>query len=113
MLLMATQERHEGGHGHGHGRHQRQASRTVSSEFTKGHSRQASRTESIYTIRQTRVSWLQRCLFWRRPKPPELPRMRTVVPNHCVPAEVCAFRPLRLPENLLSSLDFFWSMATL
>ena len=84
FLLPPGHQEREGGVGHG-AKHHRQASRTVSADiFTKGHSRQASRTESIYTIRQTRVPWMDRILFWRQPKAPELPRMRTIVPNHAV-----------------------------
>ena len=70
---------------HAGGKHHRQVSRTLSSDLFKGHSRQASRTESIYTIRQTRIPWMNRFLFWRQAKAPELPRMRTIVPNHVVP----------------------------
>ena len=87
LLPPGHQDRGVGGvAAHAGNKHHRQASRTLSSDiFTKGHSRQASRTESIYTIRQTRVPWMDRFLFWRQAKAPELPRMRTIMPNHVVP----------------------------
>ncbi|KAG7198267.1 hypothetical protein KM043_005670 [Ampulex compressa] len=52
----------------------------------RGHSRQASRSESIYTIRRSAAPpWWRR--IWSRcfgPMPEE-PRLRTIVPNHLVP----------------------------
>ncbi|XP_076176147.1 phospholipid-transporting ATPase VD isoform X2 [Ptiloglossa arizonensis] len=52
----------------------------------RGHSRQASRSESIYTIRRSaEPPWWTR--LWARcfgPLPEE-PRLRTIVPNHLVP----------------------------
>ncbi|XP_029054624.1 phospholipid-transporting ATPase VA [Osmia bicornis bicornis] len=52
----------------------------------RGHSRQASRSESIYTIRRSaEPPWWRR--LWARcfgPLPDE-PRLRTIVPNHLVP----------------------------
>ncbi|XP_043253497.1 phospholipid-transporting ATPase VD [Colletes gigas] len=52
----------------------------------RGHSRQASRSESIYTIRRSaEPPWWRR--LWARcfgPLPEE-PRLRTIVPNHLVP----------------------------
>ncbi|KAL0102090.1 hypothetical protein PUN28_018559 [Cardiocondyla obscurior] len=52
----------------------------------RGHSRQASRSESIYTIRRSVAPpWWRR--LWARcfGPPPEEPRLRTIVPNHLVP----------------------------
>lgn len=54
----------------------------------RGHSRQASRSESIYTLRRTSGPpvW-RRAVGWllRRPVSTEERRYRTVVPNHVVP----------------------------
>ncbi|XP_015605416.1 probable phospholipid-transporting ATPase VD isoform X2 [Cephus cinctus] len=52
----------------------------------RGHSRQASRSESIYTIRRSAAPpWWRRA--WARcfGSIPEEPRLRTIVPNHLVP----------------------------
>ncbi|XP_045030963.1 phospholipid-transporting ATPase VD isoform X1 [Daphnia magna] len=99
LLPPGHQDRTTSGAAHGT-KHKRQVSRTLSNDvFTKGHSRQASRTESIYTIRQTRIPWVNRFLFWRQVKTPELPRMRTVVPNHAVPPSV---KPKHHPNNAYS-----------
>ncbi|XP_018563796.1 probable phospholipid-transporting ATPase VD isoform X2 [Anoplophora glabripennis] len=55
----------------------------------KGHSRQASRSESIYTLRRTAPPPLWRrilcALIRRSPKNEQEERYRTVVPNHTVP----------------------------
>lgn len=66
-----------------------QATGSQSRTSAKGHSRQASRSESIYTLRQTATPplWrrLMRVLLWRsKPCEPE-ERYRIVVPNHTVP----------------------------
>lgn len=54
----------------------------------KGHSRQASRTESIYTLRSHRGSTKRNKLFFWKTKPvTEAPKTRTIVPNHCVPPD--------------------------
>ena len=55
----------------------------------RGHSRQASRSESIYTLRRAEVPpWWKRFLFCGPPKPSEeYSRYRTVVPNHTVPGK--------------------------
>ncbi|KAK3878950.1 hypothetical protein Pcinc_016488 [Petrolisthes cinctipes] len=45
----------------------------------KGHTRQASRTESVYTIRQHKRTMLQKLMFWK--KTGEDGRTRTVHPN--------------------------------
>ncbi|KAK9870970.1 hypothetical protein WA026_009931 [Henosepilachna vigintioctopunctata] len=64
-------------------------SATATKTSTKGHSRQASRTESIYTLRRpTPVPLWERllCLILRRePKNEQDERFRLVVPNHTVP----------------------------
>ncbi|KAF7379150.1 hypothetical protein HZH68_016995 [Vespula germanica] len=52
----------------------------------RGHSRQASRSESIYTIRRSAAPPLWRRIWSRYFGPlPEEPRLRTIVPNHLVP----------------------------
>lgn len=55
----------------------------------KGHSRQASRSESVYTLRRTAPPPLWRrllcVLFWRTQKFEQEERYRIVVPNHTVP----------------------------
>ncbi|XP_076640988.1 phospholipid-transporting ATPase VD isoform X2 [Halictus rubicundus] len=52
----------------------------------RGHSRQASRSESIYTIRRSAEPPWWRKLWSRCCGPlPEEPRLRTIVPNHLVP----------------------------
>lgn len=52
----------------------------------RGHSRQASRSESIYTLRRTEVpSWWKRHLLGRRPSKFDDRGYRVVVPNHTVP----------------------------
>lgn len=55
----------------------------------RGHSRQASRSESIYTLRRAEVPpWWKRFPFCSPPKPSEeYSRYRTVVPNHTVPGK--------------------------
>ena len=63
--------------------------RTVAAPVTwethwRGHSRQASRSESIYTITRSKVTIKNKLCFWRRGVK-EDPKTRTVVPNHCVP----------------------------
>ncbi|CAG7722204.1 unnamed protein product [Allacma fusca] len=50
----------------------------------RGHSRQASRSESIYTLRQSKVTRKNPLFFWRRDAVDD-PKTRTIVPNHCVP----------------------------
>lgn len=79
----------------GHKERERLSSGTAHSikELThwRGHSRQASRSESIYTLRQHKVPLKNRILFWRRTET-QNPKMRVVVPNHTVPDDI--------PENL-------------
>ncbi|XP_042867985.1 phospholipid-transporting ATPase VA-like isoform X1 [Penaeus japonicus] len=67
-----------------HHHHKKTLSR--SSSFPKGHSRQASRSESIYTIRQHKRTLKQKIMFWK--KVPEESRTRVVVANHVVPPHV-------------------------
>ncbi|XP_066603697.1 phospholipid-transporting ATPase VD [Prorops nasuta] len=59
---------------------------TAKTPSFRGHSRQASRSESIYTIRRSAAPpWWRR--IWSRcfgPLPDE-PKLRTIVPNHLVP----------------------------
>ncbi|ODN06541.1 putative phospholipid-transporting ATPase VD [Orchesella cincta] len=52
--------------------------------YTKGHSRQASRSESIYTLRQHPVASRSKLFFWKKSKT-EISRNRKIVPNHIVP----------------------------
>ncbi|XP_034945439.1 probable phospholipid-transporting ATPase VA isoform X2 [Chelonus insularis] len=65
----------------------------------RGHSRQASRSESIYTIRRgVAPSWWRRlCAHLGLGHPPieESSRLRTIVPNHLVPSKT----PARLHPN--------------
>ncbi|XP_012281386.1 probable phospholipid-transporting ATPase VD isoform X2 [Orussus abietinus] len=67
----------------------REESRQISSSkapASRGHSRQASRSESIYTIRRNVMPpWWRRA--WARcvGSVPEEPPLRTVVPNHLIP----------------------------
>ncbi|XP_047370409.1 phospholipid-transporting ATPase VA isoform X1 [Vespa velutina] len=52
----------------------------------RGHSRQASRSESIYTIRRSAAPPLWRRIWARYfGSLPDEPRLRTIVPNHLVP----------------------------
>lgn len=52
----------------------------------RGHSRQASRSESIYTLRRVEIpSWWKRHLLGRRPSKFDDRGYRVVVPNHTVP----------------------------
>lgn len=51
----------------------------------KGHSRQASRSESIYTLRQHKISMKNKILFWKKSETENNPKVRVVVPNHTVP----------------------------
>lgn len=63
----------------------REPSTTVLS--ARGHQRQASRSESVYTLRrQDLPPWWKRCLFFRSSKFEEH-GFRNVVPNHTVPAK--------------------------
>lgn len=52
----------------------------------RGHSRQASRSESIYTLRRIEIPpWWKRHIFGRRPSKFDDRGYRIVVPNHTVP----------------------------
>lgn len=82
------------------GRHRRIHSRSDSLGFSfRGHSRQASRTESIYTLRPMApisAPYRSKLFFWNRNKKSpnddeeqeECVRNRIVVPNHTIPADV-------------------------
>lgn len=89
------------------GRHRRIHSRSDSLGFSfRGHSRQASRTESIYTLRPLApisTPYRSKLFFWNRNKKPShtgggggdddepedtVVRNRTVVPNHTIPVDV-------------------------
>ncbi len=76
----------------------RQASRSDSLAFSfRGHSRQASRTDSIYTLRQSGPNTKRKVfsLFGRKKKEGEEegePKHRIIVPNHLVPSDVPASR---------------------
>ncbi|CAH1123846.1 unnamed protein product [Ceutorhynchus assimilis] len=62
---------------------------TTSRISAKGHSRQASRSESIYTLRRSEPPHIWQKIFYRlirrSPKYDPEERIRTVVPNHIVP----------------------------
>ena len=70
--------------------HRRLPSRTDSLAFSfRGHSRQASRTDSIYTLRNHTTNYKRRVFcFGRKNKAEPEAKHRTVVPNHCIPADV-------------------------
>ena len=53
----------------------------------RGHTREASRTESLYTLRQHTVSLLERLRFWKTKDDVFTHQYRTVVPNHTVPSD--------------------------
>lgn len=62
----------------------------------RGHSRQASRSESIYTLRRTEIlPWWKRILYCRNRTNDEECGYRIVVPNHIVPIKT----PLREHPN--------------
>ena len=75
--------------GRGASARQRHGSRPDS--LFRGHSRQASRSESVYTLRQTQQtsSIFDYLCFWRK-KTLEEARVRVVVPNHTVPPDTPA-----------------------
>jgi len=57
--------------------------------FFKGHSRQASKTDSIYTLRTTSTNYKNKIFFWQNKDGATLERKRrTVVPNHTVPGGI-------------------------
>ncbi|XP_037086660.1 uncharacterized protein LOC119107338 [Pollicipes pollicipes] len=68
---------------------QRHGSRADS--LFRGHSRQASRSESVYTLRQTQQSSsiFDYLCFWKK-KVAEEARLRVIVPNHTVPPDTPA-----------------------
>ncbi|XP_039280038.1 probable phospholipid-transporting ATPase VA [Nilaparvata lugens] len=68
--------------------HRENDSLTALTQKTRGHSRQASRSESIYTLRNNAPApkWRQLLCDWLQLIPPvEESRFRTVVPNHLIP----------------------------
>jgi len=70
------------------GNHKRGHSRGDSlGQFFRGHSRQASRTDSIYTLRQTTTNYKNKIFWWqtKADQPPVERKHRVVVPNHLVP----------------------------
>lgn len=102
------------GHGGGGGA----AGRTASSKkrphsrgdsLFRGHSRQASRSESVYTLRQTQQSGsILDCLcFWKR-KALEEARVRVIVPNHTVPPDTpFGQHPnARFPDNYVRTTKY-------
>ncbi|KAK2717920.1 hypothetical protein QYM36_006646 [Artemia franciscana] len=63
--------------------HQRNVSRTTSHEgYRRGHSRQVSNAESVYTIRKMKVPLMSRLIFWRRNGENDTRTRRVIVPNH-------------------------------
>jgi len=70
------------------GSHKRGHSRGDSlGQFFRGHSRQASRTDSIYTLRQTTTNYKNKIFWWqtKADQPAVERKHRVVVPNHLVP----------------------------
>ncbi|RZF38045.1 hypothetical protein LSTR_LSTR006444 [Laodelphax striatellus] len=68
--------------------HRENDSLTALTQKKSGHSRQASRSESIYTLRNNAPApkWRQMLCDWLQLMPPvEESRFRTVVPNHLIP----------------------------
>jgi len=53
----------------------------------RGHSRQASRSESIYTLRQHKTPMKNKIFFWKRTET-DNPKVRRVVPNHTVSPDI-------------------------
>ena len=90
----AEREGRKGGSLGSHGRARRQHSRGDSlGQFWRGHSRQASRTDSIYTLRQATTNYKERIFWWQRRRgggrggaaQPGERKHRVVVPDHLVP----------------------------
>jgi hypothetical protein len=55
----------------------------------RGHSRQASRSESIYTLRQHKAPMKNKIFFWKRTESEtDNPRVRRVIPNHTVAPDI-------------------------
>lgn len=55
-----------------------------------GHSRQASRTDSVYTLQNQNPPPLWKkyfCFFAAKKRPKEEPRLKTIVPNHILPPQ--------------------------
>jgi phospholipid-translocating ATPase len=65
------------------GHKERLNSTTIGDMHWRGHSRQASRSESIYTIRQHKIPMKHKILFWKRTEV-ENPKVRIIVPNHTI-----------------------------
>ena len=83
----SIKKRHDSGHHH----HRRNGSLA----FFRGHSRQASRTDSVYTIRETKANTETRCpcpgydyIRKKFSSSKKRPTTRTIVPNHIIPADV-------------------------
>lgn len=92
--------------GNGRGGHRRGHSRGDSlGQFFRGHSRQASRTDSIYTLRQTTPNVMNKIRFWQKASdPPQAERKcRTIVPRHLVPSDsrVGIFSLVRTNNNII------------
>ena len=87
---LMTASKGAGLQGNGRGGHRRGHSRGDSlGQFFRGHSRQASRTDSIYTLRQTTPNVMNKIRFWQKGSdPPQVERKcRKVVPRHLVPSD--------------------------
>lgn len=70
--------------------HRENESLNALTQRKSGHSRQASRSESVYTLRNNAPppKWRQMLCSWLQFQPEdEEPRFRTVVPNHLVPPQ--------------------------
>ena len=81
-------------------------------ENFRGHSRQASRTESIYTIRQTATNNKRRIKFWQKTddSPPVEREHRKVVPNHLVPSDTKVNNFQTTAINLSETKRDFWDL---
>ena len=83
----------------------------------RGHSRQASRSDSIYTLRHPKGTWTLKdklCSFWTRWKSEDLHKergqVRTIVPNHTIPSDVPRDKHpnCKFANNNISTTKYSW-----
>ena len=82
----------------------------------RGHSRQASRSDSIYTLRHPKGTWTLKdklCSFWTRWKNEDLHKerqVRTIVPNHTIPSDVPRDKHpnCKFANNNISTTKYSW-----
>ena len=82
----------------------------------RGHSRQASRSDSIYTLRHPKGTWTLKdklCSFWTRWKNEDLHRereVRNIVPNHTIPSDVPKDKHpnSKFADNNISTTKYSW-----